>query len=132
MVRTLLNYNNFYGKYTGIEFASSSAEFQNIKSITEPNISSDIPIHAGSVWLTYQALNKVIRPEMEEGWENYISSIDIAWKTGTSYGLRDAWAIGSTPDYVVGVWVGNADGEGRSASQGHKLQLLLCLRYLTS
>ena len=37
----------------------------------------------------------------------------IAWKTGTSIGHRDAWAIGVTPDYVVGVWVGNADGEGR-------------------
>ncbi|RMG64057.1 MAG: penicillin-binding protein 1C, partial [Bacteroidetes bacterium] len=32
---------------------------------------------------------------------------------GTSYGFRDAWAIGLTPDYVVAVWVGNADGEGR-------------------
>ena len=37
----------------------------------------------------------------------------IAWKTGTSVGHRDAWAIGITSDYVVGVWAGNADGEGR-------------------
>lgn len=37
----------------------------------------------------------------------------VAWKTGTSFGHRDAWAIGINPDYVVAVWVGNASGEGR-------------------
>jgi penicillin-binding protein 1C len=44
----------------------------------------------------------------------------IAWKTGTSYGFRDAWAIGITPKYVVGVWVGNASGEGRPNLTGAK------------
>ena len=39
-------------------------------------------------------------------------------KTGTSFGFRDAWAIGTTTDYVVGVWVGNADGEGRPGLVG--------------
>ena len=39
-------------------------------------------------------------------------------KTGTSFGNRDSWAIGITPDYVVGVWVGNADGEGRPELTG--------------
>ena len=34
----------------------------------------------------------------------------IGWKTGTSYGNRDAWAVGMTPDYAVGVWVGNCTG----------------------
>lgn len=34
----------------------------------------------------------------------------IAWKTGTSYGFRDAWALGTTPEYTVGVWVGRPDG----------------------
>ena len=38
---------------------------------------------------------------------------NIAWKTGTSFGFRDAWAVGVNAKYVVGVWVGNADGEGR-------------------
>ncbi|MCL2335466.1 MAG: penicillin-binding protein 1C, partial [Endomicrobia bacterium] len=42
----------------------------------------------------------------------------IAWKTGTSYGSRDAWAVGVTPRYVVGVWVGNASGEGRPGLTG--------------
>jgi penicillin-binding protein 1C len=36
----------------------------------------------------------------------------VAWKTGTSYGHRDAWSIGITPRYTIGVWTGNFDGKG--------------------
>ncbi|WP_159038435.1 penicillin-binding protein 1C [Brumimicrobium mesophilum] len=68
---------------------------------------------AASIYETFQALLSVNRPHMEASWEQYSSSSKIAWKTGTSYGNRDAWAIGCTPDYVVAVWVGNATGEGR-------------------
>ena len=42
----------------------------------------------------------------------------IAWKTGTSWGLRDGWAVGNTRRYTVGVWVGNASGEGRPGLTG--------------
>lgn len=73
---------------------------------------------AASVYLTYESLKDVNRPEGQENWEFYDSSKPIAWKTGTSFGFRDAWAIGSTKDYVVGVWVGNADGEGRPGLVG--------------
>ncbi|WP_299223120.1 penicillin-binding protein 1C [uncultured Psychroserpens sp.] len=68
---------------------------------------------AASIYLTYESLKKVNRPEGDESWEFFDDSKEIAWKTGTSFGFRDAWAIGTTKDYVVGVWVGNADGEGR-------------------
>lgn len=73
---------------------------------------------AASVYLTYESLKEVNRPEGSENWEFYDSSKQIAWKTGTSFGFRDAWAIGTTKDYVVGVWVGNADGEGRPGLVG--------------
>jgi penicillin-binding protein 1C len=75
-------------------------------------------LSAGAIWLTYQALQKVNRPESETGWQYFSSSPDLAWKTGTSYGFRDAWAVGTTPLYVVGVWTGNADGEGRPGLTG--------------
>jgi penicillin-binding protein 1C len=75
-------------------------------------------LDAGSIWLTFQALIEVNRPDEESGWVNLGSSRKIAWKTGTSYGFRDAWAIGTTPQYVVGVWIGNADGEGRPGLTG--------------
>lgn len=86
--------------------ANSTADFGDL--ITEKTI-----FDAGSIYLTYESLKEVNRPEGEENWEFFDSSKEIAWKTGTSFGFRDAWAIGSTKDYVVGVWVGNADGEGR-------------------
>jgi penicillin-binding protein 1C len=68
---------------------------------------------AGSIWLTFEAMNEVSRPEEDASWRDFSSAYKIAWKTGTSYGNRDAWAIGCTPQYVVAVWAGNADGEGR-------------------
>ena len=64
-------------------------------------------------WLTMSALREVNRPDVQAFWSNFSSSMVISWKTGTSFGHRDAWAVGCTPDYTVGVWVGNADGEGR-------------------
>ncbi len=76
------------------------------------------PLSASSIWLTYEALQRVNRPESETGWQYFSSSPDLAWKTGTSFGFRDGWAIGTTPQYVVGVWVGNASGEGRPGLTG--------------
>ncbi len=73
---------------------------------------------AGSIWLTFEAMKKVNRPEGDEAWEFYDSAREIAWKTGTSFGNRDAWAIGTSQKYVVGVWIGNADGEGRPELTG--------------
>ena len=68
-------------------------------------------LHQGAAWLTLQALIDVARPGNESLWREYIGSQSIAWKTGTSYGMRDAWAIGSNSRYTVGVWAGNAGGE---------------------
>ena len=66
----------------------------------------------GGVWQVFDALKEVNRPE-EIDWRMIPSMQKIAWKTGTSYGFRDAWAIGITTRYVIGVWVGNANGEGK-------------------
>lgn len=68
---------------------------------------------AGSAWACLEALRNVHRPESEAGWDQMNTALPISWKTGTSFGFRDAWAIGVTADYVVAVWVGNADGVGR-------------------
>jgi len=73
---------------------------------------------AGAIFLTLEAMKKVRRPLAEAGWQSFLSSRPIAWKTGTSFGFRDAWAVGVTPDYVVGVWAGNASGEGRPGLTG--------------
>ena len=60
---------------------------------------------------TIDALKEVNRPD-EMDWRKISSVRKVAWKTGTSYGFRDAWAVGVTPEYAVGVWAGNADGTG--------------------
>ncbi|MCK0188657.1 penicillin-binding protein 1C [Arenibacter sp. F20364] len=73
---------------------------------------------AASIYLTFEAMKKVNRPEGNESWEFFDSSKQIAWKTGTSFGNKDAWAIGVTEGHVVGVWAGNADGEGRPNHTG--------------
>jgi penicillin-binding protein 1C len=70
-------------------------------------------IGPGAAWLTMNALMEVNRPDLESNWKNFPSSQHVAWKTGTSFDQRDGWAIGSTARYTVGVWVGNASGEGR-------------------
>jgi penicillin-binding protein 1C len=78
-------------------------------------------LSAGAIYQTFDVLKEVYRPGEESGWRNFGSSKRIAWKTGTSFGHRDAWAVGVTPDHAVGVWVGNADGEGRSGLTGSEM-----------
>lgn len=77
------------------------------------------PFDAGVAFTTLQSLLEVSRPGLDSSWKTFTSSRRVAWKTGTSYGFRDAWAIGVTPEFVVGVWAGNADGEGRPGLTGH-------------
>jgi len=74
------------------------------------NLSSDF--QPAAVWQVFDAIKEVNRPD-EVDLRNFSAMQTIAWKTGTSYGFRDAWAIGVTPKYVVGVWVGNSSGEGK-------------------
>ncbi len=67
----------------------------------------------GASWITINQLQELERPNKWGEWQRFGSSKKIAWKTGTSHGLRDAWAIGVTPGHLVAIWVGNASGEGR-------------------
>lgn len=78
----------------------------------------DPPFSAGAAWLTLEALVSVARPGDEASWQEYASTRRVAWKTGTSFGSRDAWAIGVTTGFVVAIWAGNADGEGRPELKG--------------
>lgn len=70
------------------------------------------------IYSTLNAMTELNRPDEEGNWKAFESSKKIAWKTGTSFGNRDAWCIGVTPEFVVSVWIGNADGEGRTGLTG--------------
>jgi penicillin-binding protein 1C len=76
------------------------------------------PFDPAAIYQTFEAMVEVVRPGEEMVWRQFGASRRIAWKTGTSFGNRDAWAVGVTPQYVVGVWVGNASGEGRPGLTG--------------
>ncbi len=114
---TINHFDDTQGKYYKNEFVEPTIIAD--KTIDFGELSTEKTLFdAGSIYMTYKSLKEVNRPEGNENWEFFDSSKEIAWKTGTSFGFRDAWAIGSTKDYVVGVWVGNADGEGRPGLVG--------------
>lgn len=94
---------------------------QEIQYINTPNNNKkqSFPMSPQAAYLTIDALKNVARPESEIGWQIF-SGKNIAWKTGTSHGFKDAWSVGMTPEYIVAVWVGNADGEGRPGIVGVK------------
>jgi penicillin-binding protein 1C len=110
MARALNHQTKNHGKIDPEDFHSPNYKLQtsNLKPQT-----SNIPLDATSIWFTFQAMQEVMRPGEEGLWQLFSSSQKIAWKTGTSFGFRDGWAIGVTPKNVVAVWVGNTDGEGR-------------------
>ncbi len=76
------------------------------------------PFNPGVLWHTFDAMIEAARPDTETNWQRFLSNSRVAWKTGTSFGNRDAWAIGVTPQYMVAVWAGNATGEGRPSLTG--------------
>lgn len=114
---TVNYFNAHQGKYRSKEFVELNYENGFKPDFGKEKYQKTI-LGAGSIWLTYNAMKEVNRPEDDEAWKFYDSSLKIAWKTGTSFGNRDAWAIGTNARYVVGVWVGNATGEGRPTLTG--------------
>lgn len=117
MAGTLNHFNEHSSRYYTNEFlepsflAGSNIDFGELDD-------EKIIFDAASIYLTFESMKEVNRPEGDENWQFFDSSKQIAWKTGTSFGFRDAWAIGVTKNHVVGVWVGNADGEGRPGLVG--------------
>lgn len=90
---------------------------ENRKSNSRDEIKK-VPFDLVSMWHTFNAMNEVMRPGEEGLWGLFSSAQKIAWKTGTSFGFRDGWAVGFTPKYCVVVWVGNTTGEGRPELTG--------------
>jgi len=109
LCRTYANLSSTLNYYTKNKSQYRTNEFTelNYKNDFKPDFGSEINqknvLGAGSIWLTYNAMEEVNRPEGDEAWKFYDSSLKIAWKTGTSFGNRDAWAIGTNSKYVVGI-----------------------------
>jgi len=114
MGRALMHYSNTQNKYATNSYHplnylySENQEQEEIKQ----NLKSDV-LKASSIWFTFNAMTELLRPQDYIGRMQFLSKNRVAWKTGTSFGFRDAWAVGLDAKYTVAVWVGNADGEGR-------------------
>ncbi|HCQ30430.1 MAG TPA: penicillin-binding protein 1C, partial [Flavobacteriales bacterium] len=115
MGRTLNTFNR-YNAYKKDDYFMP--KFFNSEKPADKEFIDDDIIGAENIWFVFEALAKKDRPVEGGDWMIYDSGKKIAWKTGTSFGHRDAWCIGVTPNYVVGVWVGNTTNEGRKGLTG--------------
>ncbi|MDP2561355.1 penicillin-binding protein 1C [Psychrobium sp. 1_MG-2023] len=95
------------GQVTKLRFLQSELQ--------QPKVTRNL-LSPASAWIVQQTLSGISRPDSI----NTLAATRIrdrfAWKTGTSYGFRDSWAIGLNQDYTIGVWLGRPDG---TAMAGH-------------
>ena len=96
------------GRFSALNYIKTNSASREEKAL----------ISSGAASLTLQVLRELKRPGSEYYWQLYQQERPIAWKTGTSYGQRDAWAVGVTPQWTIGVWVGNFSGEGNPELAG--------------
>ncbi|EMC9373576.1 penicillin-binding protein 1C [Campylobacter lari] len=102
MVKIYLGLGN-YGKFKELLYEENTFTKKDKKLISD-----------GASFLTLQTLKDLDRA----GLRQYDFNTVIYWKTGTSYGRKDAWAIGTSPKYTLGVWVGNFNGEANANLYG--------------
>jgi penicillin-binding protein 1C len=81
------------------------------RSLQNPSENPSELISPGACYLTLDILRDLKRPGTEYFWTSFQDHKPIAWKTGTSYGQRDGWAVGVNPDWTIVVWTGNFSGE---------------------
>ncbi|GAB2606912.1 penicillin-binding protein 1C [Spirosoma areae] len=98
------------GKLEPLRFVSSPGGTVNLKDkrLLSPE----------AAYLVTNTLTQITRPDLPNNFDNSYHLPRIAWKTGTSYGRRDAWSIGYNQRYTIGVWVGNFSGAGVAELSG--------------
>lgn len=92
----------------------NGGEYKTLKYFYEEN-KEETPrrvFDRSSAFLVTEILSGVNRPDLPNNFESAMNLPKIAFKTGTSYGRRDAWCVGYSSQYTVGVWIGNASGTG--------------------
>lgn len=89
------------GRFAPLKFLKSDTS-----TVSTPLISP------ASAYMLSEILSTPTRPDLPSNFESRMHLPKVAWKTGTSYGRRDAWSIGYNKNYTVAVWIGNFSGEG--------------------
>ncbi|MDR0363737.1 MAG: penicillin-binding protein 1C [Bacteroidales bacterium] len=110
-----------YGNYQPISLLQNAEKQQN-----------DVILSSAAAYVVTESLTKLRRPDLPNGWEYFSNIPKVAWKTGTSYGRRDAWAIGYNPDYTIGIWVGNFAGNTVSELNGAEFAVPLLFELFSS
>lgn len=104
------------GLYCGM---ANAGKFSDISYLKNSNNSNQKQlISSGAAYLIMDEMKELLRPGLEFYWKKYSTQRPIAWKTGTSYGHKDAWAVGSTPQWTIVVWVGNFNGSSNKNLSG--------------
>ncbi len=93
-------------------FSDSGAYVKPIYTLEDTVRAARKILSPAAAFMINETLSKVNRPDFPLNWESTVHLPKIAWKTGTSYGRRDAWSIGYNKRYTVGIWVGNFSGVG--------------------
>ncbi|MBL0234875.1 MAG: penicillin-binding protein 1C [Chitinophagaceae bacterium] len=86
----------------------------------------------GACYMVNDILSRVNRPDFPLNWSATEHMPKIAWKTGTSYGKRDAWSIGYNKKFTVGIWLGNFSGVGNPDLSGANVATPLLFRIFNS
>lgn len=98
---------------------ANEGKYAPLQWIKTDSLAKSIPIFSPSAaYLTTEILAQLTRPDLPNTYASSMHLPKIAWKTGTSYGRRDAWSIGYNKQYTIAVWVGNFNGVGAPALSG--------------
>ncbi|QIL77137.1 penicillin-binding protein 1C [Hymenobacter sp. HDW8] len=111
------------GQYAPLAWntATTSSKAFTSKKTTGVQKPATALLSESAAYLTTDILAQLTRPDLPVGYETSRRLPKIAWKTGTSYGRRDAWSIGYNREYTIGVWVGNFSGQGAPALTGSEV-----------
>ncbi|MEM7297322.1 MAG: penicillin-binding protein 1C, partial [Bacteroidota bacterium] len=102
-----------------VSFANAGQHTKLSYFVNGDSISSEKEIISEqAAYILTENLTEVTRPDFPDSWKDNPNRPKIAWKTGTSFGRRDAWSIGYNKEYTVGVWAGNFSGEGAPELSG--------------
>lgn len=103
-----------YGNFAELKYKFNENSTDNSNN-SQQNKNGPLLLSKGACYITLDTLSKVVRPDNEK---LYSTDRPISWKTGTSFGLRDAWSVGVSPDYTILVWLGNFSNEPISSLSG--------------
>lgn len=102
------------------ENKQKKTNFHNPYSLQSISTPSPVPqlLRPETCWIVTEMLTNLKRPDYPETYELTSTMPKVAWKTGTSYGHRDAWSIGYSPELTIGVWIGNFNATGNPILSG--------------